>query len=151
MDDFGSDSKVLSALIVSVYNLGLAVGPVIMAPLSEMYGRVVPYNVTNALLTLFTLASALSPNLSALIVFRMLCGMEASAVMNIGGATVADLFAQEERGLAMAVWTFGPLLGPAVGPIMGGYITQALGWRWVFWIVAIMVSLCSISSGYGHV
>lgn len=143
MDDFGSDSSILSALIVSVYNLGLAVGPVIMAPLSEMYGRLMPYNITNVLLTVFTVASALSPNLSSLIVFRMLCGMEASAVMNIGGATVADLFVQEERGLAMAVWTFGPLLGPAVGPIMGGYITEALGWRWVFWVVAITVSIAS--------
>lgn len=41
----------------------------------------------------------------------------------------------------MAVWTFGPLLGPAIGPVLGGYVTETLGWRWVFWIVAILVSL----------
>lgn len=140
MKDFGTESSILSALIVTMYNLGLAVGPVIVAPMSEMYGRLLPYHITNVLLTIFTVASALSPNIPTLIVFRLLCGMEASAVMNLGGATVADLFVMEERGQAMAVWTFGPLLGPAIGPVMGGYITEALGWRWVFWVVAILVS-----------
>lgn len=139
--EFHSTSSILSSLIVCVYNVGLAVGPLILAPLSEMYGRLLPYHVTNVLFTIFTIGCALSPNLPTLIVFRMLAGMEASAVMNIGGATVADLFLQEERGRAMAVWTFGPLLGPAIGPVAGGYLTQALGWRWVFWVVAIGVSL----------
>jgi multidrug resistance protein len=125
---------------VCVYNLGLAIGPLIVAPISEMYGRLLPYNVTNVLFTLFTVGCALSPNLPALIVFRTLAGMEASAVLTIGGATVADVFVQSERGFAMAVWTFGPLMGPAIGPIVGGYVTQALGWRWVFWIVTIAVS-----------
>lgn len=111
-----------------------------MAPLSELYGRLMPYHITNVLFTIFTVGSALSPSIPALIVFRLLCGMEASAVLNLGGATVADLFIQEERGLAMAVWTFGPLLGPAIGPVLGGYVTETLGWRWVFWIVAILVS-----------
>ncbi|KXX72914.1 Fluconazole resistance protein 1 [Madurella mycetomatis] len=139
--DFGSTSDVLSSLIVSGYNVGLAIGPLIVAPMSEMYGRLVPYHVTNALFTLFTAGCALSPNLPALIVLRILAGMEASAVLTIGGATVADLFVQEERGLAMAIWTFGPLMGPAVGPVAGGYLTQAKGWRWVFWVVAIAGSV----------
>jgi multidrug resistance protein len=141
MVEFHNTSSILSSLIVCVYNLGLAVGPLILAPMSEMYGRLMPYHVTNVLFTLFTLGCALSPNLPALIIFRMLAGMEASAVLNIGGATVADMFIQEERGFAMAVWTFGPLLGPAVGPVAGGYLAQGKGWRWVFWVVAIGVSL----------
>ena len=140
MKEFENESSLLGALIVTMYNLGLAVGPLIMAPLSELYGRLMPYHITNVLFTIFTVGSALSPSIPALIVFRLLCGMEASAVLNLGGATVADLFIQEERGLAMAVWTFGPLLGPAIGPVLGGYVTETLGWRWVFWIVAILVS-----------
>ncbi|KFH48645.1 putative transporter -like protein [Hapsidospora chrysogenum ATCC 11550] len=135
--DFDSTSSILSSLIVSVYNVGLAIGPLIVAPLSEMYGRLIPYHVTNVLFVLFTIGCALSPNLPALVIFRMLAGMEASAVMTIGGATVADLFIQEERGRAMAIWTFGPLMGPAVGPAVGGYLAEAKGWRWVFWVVAI--------------
>lgn len=125
---------------MSVYNVGLAIGPLIVAPMSEMYGRLLPYHVTNVLFTIFTACCALSPNLPALIIFRMLAGMEASAVLTVGGATVADLFVQEERGQAMAIWTFGPLMGPAVGPAVGGYLTEAMGWRWVFWLVTIAVS-----------
>lgn len=130
-------------MIVCVYNVGLAAGPLILAPMSELFGRLIPYHVTNVLFTVFTLSCALSPNLPALIIFRMLAGMEASAVLNIGGATVADMFVQEERGFAMAVWTFGPLLGPAIGPVAGGYLTQGKGWRWVFWVVTIGVGLYS--------
>lgn len=140
MADFNSSNSALSSLIVCVYNVGLAIGPLILAPVSEMHGRMVTYHFTNILLTIFTAACALSPNLSCLIVFRMLAGMQASTVITLGGATVSDLFAQEERGRAMALWTFGPLLGPAIGPVIGGYLTQLQGWRWVFWVVAIGVS-----------
>lgn len=143
MVEFHNTSSILSSMIVCVYNVGLAAGPLILAPMSEMYGRLIPYHVTNVFFTLFTLGCALSPNLPALIIFRMLAGMEASAVLNIGGATVADMFIQEERGFAIAVWTFGPLLGPAVGPVAGGYLTQAKGWRWVFWVVTIGVRSCT--------
>jgi multidrug resistance protein len=140
MKEFGSTSSILSALVVCVYNVGIAIGPLILAPLSEIYGRLLPYHVTNVLFTIFTIGCAVSPNLPSLVVFRMLAGMEASSVMVLGGATVADLFVQEERGRAMAIWTFGPLLGPAIGPVAGGYLTEAKGWRWVFWVVAIGVS-----------
>ncbi|KAG6002229.1 hypothetical protein E4U21_003320 [Claviceps maximensis] len=144
MTEFHNSSYILASLIICIYNVGLAAGPLILAPLSEIYGRLIPYHVTNVLFTLFTLGCALSPNLPALIVFRMLAGMESSAVLNIGGATVADMFAQEERGFAMAVWTFGPLLGPAVGPVVGGYLTQNKGWRWVFWVVAVGSALFTV-------
>ena len=139
MVDFGIHSSSLSSMIVCIYNVGLTVGPLILGPMSEVYGRLLPYNVTNVLFTLFTVGCGLSPNLPLLIVFRMLAGMSASGLMNLGGATVADLFVQEERGRAMAVWIFGPLLGPALGPVVGGYLTEAKGWRWVFWVVAIAV------------
>ena len=110
-----------------------------MAPMSEIYGRLMPYHLSNVLFTVFTIGCAASPNLAALVILRLLAGSTASAVMTIGGATVADLFVPEERGWAMAVYTFGQLLGPAVGPVMGGYVTEAIGWRWVFWVVAIAV------------
>jgi len=137
--EFNQDSEILGPLIVSVYNVGLALGPLLVAPMSELHGRLIPYHVTNVLFTLFTVGCAASPNLGTLILFRLLAGMEASAVLTVGGATVGDLFAQEERGRAMAAWTFGPLMGPAIGPVLGGTVTELKGWRWVFWIVAIVV------------
>ena len=60
--------------------------------------------------------------------------------MTIGGGTIADMVIQQKRGKAMSIWTMGPLIGPVVGPIAGGFLSQAKGWRWVFWIIAIVVS-----------
>lgn len=55
-----------------------------------------------------------------------------------GGGSIADMIAQEKRGTAMASFSIGPLLGPIIGPVIGGVVTDALGWRWVFWIIAIL-------------
>lgn len=139
MAEFHNTSGTMTAFVVSVYTLGLACGPLIVAPLSEIYGRLIPYHVSNVLFILFTVACALSPNLEALTVFRWLAGMAAAAVMNIGGATIGDLFAKEERGRAMAIWIFGPLLGPTIGPVAGGFLSEARGWRFVFWVNALGV------------
>ena len=80
-----------------------------------------------------------------LIVFRLLQGTAGSAAIALGGGTVADVFIQEERGKAIALWAMCPLLGPVVGPVMGGFISASLGWRWVFWVLAIAVSSCTPS------
>lgn len=140
MTDFQSESEILRSFVVSVYILGYASGPLIIAPLSELYGRLLLYHVTNILYVIFTVACALSPNLESLIVFRLLSGMAGSAVLNIGGGTIADLFVQEERGTAMSVWTVGPLLGPVIGPVAGGFLSEAKGWRAVFWVLSGLVS-----------
>ncbi|KAG5927367.1 hypothetical protein E4U42_002310 [Claviceps africana] len=60
MVEFHSSSSVLGSMIVCVYNVGLAAGPLILAPVSEMYGRLLPYHVTNILFTLFTQGCALA-------------------------------------------------------------------------------------------
>jgi MFS family permease len=53
---------------------------------------------------------------------------------------MADMFRVEQRGAAMAVWSLGPLLGPVIGPVAGGYLSAAKGWRWVFWVITMVVS-----------
>ncbi|PTB61347.1 MFS general substrate transporter, partial [Trichoderma citrinoviride] len=55
-----------------------------------------------------------------------------------GGGSITDMIRQDRRGAAMACFAIGPLLGPVVGPVVGGFITTALGWRWVFYIMAIL-------------
>ena len=151
MDDFNTDSKLLQSFVVSVYILGYASGPLIIAPLSELYGRSILYHITNILCVVFTIACAVSPSLGSLIGFRLLAGMAGSAVLNIGGGTIADLFIQEERGSAMAIWTVGPLLGPVIGPVAGGFLSEAKGWRSVFWVLSGLVgSLPRYLAGCSH-
>ena len=76
-----------------------------------------------------------------LIGFRFLEGMAGSAPITIGGGTIADLFIQEQRGGALAIWSMGPLIGPVVGPITGGFLAKAEGWRWVFWVITMAVGV----------
>lgn len=64
--------------------------------------------------------------------------------ITISSGTVADLYPVEKRGAAMASMVLGPLFGPAVGPVAGGYLAAAKGWRWTFWLITILVRLPSI-------
>lgn len=54
------------------------------------------------------------------------------------------MIVQEKRGAAMASFAVGPLLGPIIGPVVGGIVTNALGWRWVFWIITIIGGVLSV-------
>ncbi|KAL5353019.1 hypothetical protein ACLOAV_001048 [Pseudogymnoascus australis] len=144
MDEFNSTSKTLASFVVSVYILGFGVGPLFLAPLSEIYGRVPVYHVTNALFVIFNVACALATDLNMLIGFRFLAGVAGSACLTIGGGTIADLIAQQRRGIAMSGFVLGPLLGPVIGPVAGGFAAESIGWRWIFYILAITTGVFSL-------
>jgi multidrug resistance protein len=139
MKEFNSNSEILATFVVSVYLLGFTFGPLIIAPLSEMYGRFWVYTISNVLFIIFAVACALSKNMGQLIAFRFLHGFAGVAPLTIGGGTIADMMRIEQRGGAMAIWAMGPLLGPVAGPVAGGFLVEAKGWRWVFWLLAILV------------
>lgn len=140
MSEFHSTNTQLASFVVSVYVLGYAFGPLLIAPLSELYGRLIVYHVCNVMFVIMTVACAVSSNLNMLIGFRFLEGTFGSCPLTLGGGTIADIIPQEKRGGFMAIWALGPLLGPVIGPVIGGYLSQAKGWRWVFWLIAIIVS-----------
>ncbi|KAH7136425.1 major facilitator superfamily domain-containing protein [Dactylonectria macrodidyma] len=145
MADFKSSDTELAAFVVSVYVLGFAFGPMVLAPLSEMYGRVPVYHVCNACFVAFTAGCALAPSLGSLVAFRFLAGCFGSAPLTNGGGSIADIFPQEKRGAVMAAFSVGPLLGPIIGPVVGGFLSDEKGWRWVFWVVAIVSGAISIA------
>lgn len=135
--EFHSNNALYSTLLVSIWEIGEIFGPLVIAPLSELYGRLVVYQTANLLFIIFSIAGALSVNINMLIAFRCLNGLTvASTTLNAG--TVADMFILEQRGTAMAIMGFSPLIGVITGPIIGGYLTEAKGWRWTFWIVTII-------------
>lgn len=141
MKEFHITDVQLGSFVVSVYLLGYAFGPLILAPLSELYGRLVVYHSCNLLFVIMTVVCALSRNMNTLIAFRFLAGTFGSCPLTIGGGSIADMIIQEKRGGVMAIWALGPLMGPVIGPVAGGYVTQSIGWRWTFWIIAIVASL----------
>lgn len=139
-----SDSN-LATFVVSIFVLGFAVGPLAIAPLSETYGRQPVYLISMFLFVLCTVACALSTNLGMLLAFRFLAGCAGSTPVTIGGATIGDMFPKEKRGAAMAVWGMGAQLGPMLGPIIGGFLAQAKGWRWAFWLQTIVAGAVLLS------
>ena len=148
MSEFHTENEQLASFVVSVYILGYAFGPLAIAPLSEMYGRLPLYHGANLGFIIFTIACAVSSNLNMLIGFRFLEGLFGSCPLTIGGGTIADMIVQEKRGGVMAIWALGPLMGPVVGPVAGGYLSGAVGWRWVFWVIAIAVRMRCLHENY---
>ncbi|KAH8671539.1 major facilitator superfamily domain-containing protein [Xylariales sp. PMI_506] len=138
MVEFQDSSTPTATFLVSIYILGFAFGPLLIAPLSETYGRRQLYFWGNVLFTIFTVATALSKNIGMLLAFRFLMGLAGAVPITIGSGSIADMMPVEQRARAMSAWAMGPLLGPCIGPIAGGYLIQAAGWRWVFWLIAIL-------------
>lgn len=138
---FNETSNTMATFVVSIYILGFAIGPLIIAPMSELYGRILLYNVSNLLFVIFNVACALSTSLDMLIAFRFFAGCAGSAPLTLGGGTIADMFPPQQRAGAMAIWSMGPLLGPVLGPVAGGFLVESQSWRWVFWIMAIFGGL----------
>jgi multidrug resistance protein len=121
----------------------------IIAPLSEVYGRMPVYHICNVFYILFTIACALAKDLKMLIAFRFLAGCWSITPLTIGPGTIADMTTVEKRGTAMSLWALGPLLGPSVGPVVGGYLGSAAGWQWIFWALTIAISITSVGAFFG--
>ena len=104
-------SEEVYTLGISLFVLGFAVGPVIWAPLSEMFGRRPIFILTYVALTALNAGAAGSPNIQTLLVLRFLGGAIGSNSLVGSGAIVADQFAARERGLALSYFAVTPFLG----------------------------------------
>ena len=102
--------------------------------LSRVFGR---KRFLMTCIVLFTLASLLcgaSMNLATLIFFRILQGAAGGALIPISQAILMETFPPHQRGMAMAIFGVGAMFGPIVGPALGGWITDNMSWRWIFYI-----------------
>ncbi|RFU34773.1 hypothetical protein B7463_g1525, partial [Scytalidium lignicola] len=122
---------------VSLFVLGFAIGPLIWAPLSELYGRQVLFIVTYGALTAFNAGAAGAQNTATLLILRFFAGAWGSSPLTNAGGVIADMFPASQRGLAMPVFASAPFLGPVLGPIIGGFLGETKGWRWVEGLMAI--------------
>ncbi|PPQ90717.1 hypothetical protein CVT25_005025 [Psilocybe cyanescens] len=134
-------SQEITNLTVTCFVMGFGIGPLFMAPLSEVFGRRPIYCVSMFLYFIFTLPSALARNAATLVVGRMLAGIAASAPMcNIGGS-IADVWSIEDRGIPMAMFSITLFIGPCLGPMVGGWIGMYAGWRWIYWVLFILLGV----------
>lgn len=135
--DLNITNELEKQLSLSIFVLAYAIGPLLLGPLSELYGRVIVLQLANLFYLFFNLGCGLCRTKVQLIVFRFLSGFGGSAPLAIGGGVMSDLFTAEERGRAMSIYSLAPLLGPAIGPIAGAFISENTSWRWIFYATTI--------------
>lgn len=132
-----------SALLVTIWELGEAAGPLLIAPLSEVLGRYPVVNGCNIAFIMWTILAAVSNSSRVFIAARMLTGLAVfSNVLN--PAIIGDMFESDERGRPMSLIMLAPLIGGAIGPAICGAIAQTLGWRMVLTIAAGLAFTCEV-------
>ncbi|KAG2151542.1 major facilitator superfamily domain-containing protein [Suillus clintonianus] len=129
----------VTILGISMFVTGLGTGPLLVGPLSEVYGRNAVYEISYALFFIFTFPVVFAPNITVFLVFRFITGFCGSAFLSVAGGSVSDMFPNSSIANPMAVYTISPFIGPVAGPLIAGFINQHLYWEWTY-----RVQLCWI-------
>ncbi|MHB8383445.1 MAG: DHA2 family efflux MFS transporter permease subunit [Candidatus Binataceae bacterium] len=136
-----------STWILTSYLVANAIILPISGWLAGLFGRKRFYMVCVAIFTLSSLACGLAPSLGILVMLRVVQGAGGGGLQPSEQAILADTFAPEERGMAFAVYGMAVVLAPAIGPTLGGWITDNFTWRWIFFI-NVPVGLISLLLSY---
>ena len=120
IDDLNEPSEIVGSLMVTIYLIGFAIGPLFLGPLSELYGRYPVVVLATWFFNIWALGCALAPNMPSLIVMRLLAGIGGSAVMTIAPAIVADIYPIERRAFSTSI----VILAQSIGPASRCYIVQ---------------------------
>ncbi|EXJ92004.1 hypothetical protein A1O3_00554 [Capronia epimyces CBS 606.96] len=139
-------NSVESVMAMSVFLLATAFGPLVIGPLSEVYGRKPMLHTTNIWFLLWNVVCGFAHTKSLLIAARLLAGFGASAVYVLADGVLGDVWPSEQRGKSLGIYLLIPLLGAAVGPIVGGFITQGTTWRWMFWSTSLLQGAMILAS-----
>ncbi|KAJ5118134.1 uncharacterized protein N7515_010357 [Penicillium bovifimosum] len=138
-EEFGVSIEV-ATLGTSLLLFGLGLGPLIWAPLSELYGRKTAVLPPYFLAAIFSFATATAKDLQTIMITRFFTGFFGSAPVTNTGGVLSDIWTPEERGAAIVGYAMAVVGGPVLGPIAGGAIVQSdLGWRWTEYLTGIMM------------
>ncbi|KZP22408.1 MFS general substrate transporter [Athelia psychrophila] len=132
-------SKEVTVLGISLFVMGLGLGPLVVGPLSEVHGRNIVYCLSYAAFFAFSWPIAFAPDIAVFLVFRFVTGLCGSAFLSVAGGSVSDMFPNASVANPMAVYTLTPFLGPILGPLIGGFINQNVDWRWTYRVQIIWV------------
>ncbi|KAK9246060.1 major facilitator superfamily domain-containing protein [Lipomyces tetrasporus] len=124
-------------LSVTTYLIVQGAAPMIIAGFSDSVGRRLAYIICFTIYIAANLGLALQNNYAALMVLRCLQSGGSSGTVALANGVVSDVITSSERGTYIAFASIGGVLGPSVSPIIGGLLSQRLGWHWVFWFLLI--------------
>ncbi|TVY41829.1 putative efflux pump, partial [Lachnellula subtilissima] len=141
-EDFGV-SQVVEVLATAIFLVGFGFGALFAGPISETVGRNPVYIVTLSIYMIWIMASALAPNIGAQLVFRFLAGVFGSTPLTCAGGSLSDIWNPIERGYAFPLFANAALMGPILGPVVGGFVGQSslVSWRWTEWITLMISGL----------
>jgi MFS transporter, DHA2 family, multidrug resistance protein len=131
MGNLGSTLEDIS-MIITGYAIANAIVLPVSAWASERFGRRKYYLSCILAFTFFSVACGLAPNLAFLVVFRIFQGLMGGALLPTSQALIYEQFPKEKAGLAGALFGMSVMIGPALGPVLGGYLTDNFGWRSIF-------------------
>ncbi|KAF6072859.1 Major Facilitator Superfamily protein [Candida albicans] len=139
MKRFGASQELCLAGL-TFYLLGLAFGPALSGPLSEVFGRKPLYMFSLPIAMLFTMGVGLAKNIETILVLRFFCGFFSSPALAVASGTISDCWAinPAEQSFAVALFCLCPFLGPVLGPIIGGFAGEYKGWQWASAWVLLM-------------
>lgn len=112
MEEFNITNEAIVTLGVTTYLLGLAIGGVVVAPISETIGRRMTYVVTMFFFLIMVIPCGLATSLEEVIIVRLFGAIAASSMVTLAPGTVADIVDEQHRALAFSIWSLGPLNGP---------------------------------------
>ncbi|BCR85714.1 putative MFS transporter [Aspergillus chevalieri] len=134
---FGTNGDIINASN-ALYLAFMGISSTFWGPISQVYGRRPIFVVSSILFCAFTIATTLSPDLAAYFVFRVLTAFQGTSFLVVGSSAVGDIFEQRKRATAL-VWVLsGSMVGPAIGPFLGGVVVTFRQWRVVFWLLSAM-------------
>lgn len=133
-EEFGVSAEV-STLGTALLLFGLGLGPLVWAPLSEVFGRkpavLAPYFIAG----IMSFGTATAKDLQTIMLTRFFCGFFGSAPVTNTGGVLSDIWTAEQRGAAIVGYAMAVVGGPVLGPIVGGAVVQSyLGWRWTEYV-----------------
>ncbi|KAF4984058.1 hypothetical protein FZEAL_671 [Fusarium zealandicum] len=136
-------SKQVATLGTTIFLLGFGIGPLLWAPLSEVYGRRAAVLIPMFIAISFSFGSAVAKDFQTLMLTRFFGAFFASAPVTNTGGVLGDLFAPSERGIAMAGYAMAVVGGPILGPIVSAAVVQepSLGWRWTEYVTGMVQAL----------
>lgn len=120
--------------VITGYILANVIAMPIIAMISARFGRKRVYMVSVAAFTLASMACGVSRSLPVMVGFRIIQGFGGGVLITVSQAILRESFPPEEQGMAMGVYGMGVVLAPALGPTLGGWLTDQYSWPWVFYI-----------------